>query len=167
MLPIGPDSPLVAPAQTCVLPRPPRERPFVRLRPDRPGRLACVNTRTAWIAYIVLRLVFLAVPFAVLMIIGWPWWLALAVSTLIALSLSIIFLSKPRETASTSIYEWRNRDRTADDVVEDEAVEAAESIGQAAAAETTGIAEPLEAESADPAEPEQPAGSPRPAAGEG
>ncbi len=123
-----------------------------------------MNTRTAWIAYIVLRLVFLAVPFAVLMIIGWPWWLALAVSTLIALSLSIIFLSKPRETASTSIYEWRNRDRTADDVVEDEAVEAAESIGQTGAAETTGVAEPLEAESA---EPEQPADSSRPTAGEG
>lgn len=113
-----------------------------------------MNTRTAWIAYTVLRLLFLAVPFAVLMIIGWPWWLALAVSTLIALSLSIIFLSKSRETASTSIYEWRNRDRTADDVVEDDAVEAAE---------TTEVAAPLEAESAEP----EPADPSRSAAGEG
>jgi hypothetical protein len=82
-----------------------------------------VNTRTAWIVYVVLRLVFFAVPFAVLYLIGWPWWLALVVATLIALSLSVIFLSRQRGTASTSIYDWRNRDRTADDIVEDEALD--------------------------------------------
>ena len=36
----------------------------------------------------------------------------------------MIFLTKPREAAAESIHEWRNRDRTADDLVEDEAVEA-------------------------------------------
>ena len=95
-----------------------------------------VNTRTAWIVYIVLRLVFFAVPFAVLMLIGWPWWLALAVATLVALSLSIIFLSKHRGAASESIYHWRNRDRTVDDIAEDEAIRAhAESSGNAHQAE--------------------------------
>ncbi len=74
----------------------------------------------------MLRIVFFAVPFAVLFFIGWPWWLALAISTLIALALSVIFLSKQRSTASSSIYEWRMRERTADDIVEDEAVDAAD-----------------------------------------
>ncbi len=82
-----------------------------------------VNTGKAWAVYIVLRIVFFAVPFTVLFLIGWPWWLALAVSTLIALALSVIFLSKQRGEASTSIYEWRNRERTADDIVEDEALD--------------------------------------------
>lgn len=71
----------------------------------------------------MLRIVFFAVPFAVLLLINWPWWLALLIATLIALALSVIFLSKQRSEASTSIYEWRNRDRTADDIVEDEIME--------------------------------------------
>lgn len=82
-----------------------------------------MNTGKAWAVYIVLRIVFFAAPFAVFMLIGWPWWLALAVATLIALSLSVIFLSKQRSAASTSIYEWRGRDRTSDDIAEDEALE--------------------------------------------
>lgn len=89
------------------------------------GRISSVNTRSAWAIYILLRLAFFAVPFAVLFLIGWPWWLALATATLIALALSVIFLSKQRGAASTSIYEWRNRDRTHDDIAEDEAVDSA------------------------------------------
>lgn len=78
-----------------------------------------VNTGKSWALYIVLRIVFFAVPFAVLLLINWPWWLALLISTLIALALSVIFLSRQRSEASTSIYEWRNRERTADDIAED------------------------------------------------
>lgn len=82
------------------------------------------KTRTAWITYIALRLLFFAVPFAVLYFLGiWPW-LAVIFAALIGVSLSVIFLSKPRATASESIYDWRTRDRTADDIVEDDAVEA-------------------------------------------
>lgn len=73
----------------------------------------------------MLRVLFFAVPFAALFLIGWPWWLALAVATLVALALSVIFLSKQRGTASTSIYAWRMRDRTADDIDEDEALDSA------------------------------------------
>ncbi|WP_427870385.1 DUF4229 domain-containing protein [Leucobacter luti] len=84
------------------------------------------KTRTAWITYTVVRLMFFAVPFALLYLLGiWPW-LAAIFAALIGVSLSVIFLSRPRETASESIYDWRNRDRTADDIVEDEAVDAAE-----------------------------------------
>lgn len=91
-----------------------------------------MNTGKAWLVYILLRLVFFAVPFAVLMLIGWPWWLALLIATLVALALSVIFLSKQRGAASTSIYDWRNRERTADDIAEDAALEATEGTADEA-----------------------------------
>ena len=96
----------------------------LRVRPDGPGRVNPVkNPRTAWIVYTVLRLLFFAIPFALLYVLGiWPW-LAAVFAALIGVSLSIIFLSKPRATASESIYDWRTRARTADDIVEDEAVD--------------------------------------------
>lgn len=86
-----------------------------------------MSTRSAWIVYSLSRLAFFAVPFAVLMLIGWKWWLSAIVATLVAVSLSVIFLSKPREAAAQSVYDWRNRDRTADDIAEDEAIEAGET----------------------------------------
>lgn len=85
-----------------------------------------VSTRTAWTVYTILRLVFFAVPFSVLYFaLGWSWWLSAIIATIIAFSLSIIFLSRQRETASESIHDWRQRTRTADDIVEDEAVDGA------------------------------------------
>lgn len=93
--------------------------------PECIDRIVGVNTRKAWLVYTALRLLFFVVPFAVIMIIGWSWWVALIVATLVSVSLSVIFLSKPRDAASAGIYEWRTRDRTADDVVEDEAVDEA------------------------------------------
>lgn len=78
-----------------------------------------MNTRKAWTIYIVWRLVFIAVPFAALMLIGWPWWLAAITATLVAVSLSVVLLSKPREIAAESVYDWRHRGHTADNVAED------------------------------------------------
>ncbi|GAB2556612.1 hypothetical protein GCM10027033_12400 [Leucobacter ruminantium] len=89
------------------------------------GRMS--KTRTAWITYIVLRLLLFAVPFGVLYMIGLQPWLAAVFAALIGAALSILLLSKQRATASESIYDWRNRTRTADDIVEDEAVDAADS----------------------------------------
>lgn len=91
-----------------------------------------MNTRTAWIVYSLLRLAFFAVPFAVLMILlplggmgQWPTiFISIAVAALISVALSVILLAKPREAAAESIYDWRNRNRTADDLVEDDAVDA-------------------------------------------
>lgn len=91
-----------------------------------------MKPRTAWIVYSLSRLTFFAVPFAALMLIGWPWWLAAVVSTLAAVSLSIIFLSKQREVASASVHEWRNRERTADDIAEDAALDGVPSDHQIA-----------------------------------
>lgn len=103
------------------------------------------NPRTAWIVYTVLRLLFFAVPFAVLYVLGiWPW-LAAVFAALIGVSLSIIFLSNPRNTASASIYDWRNRERTPDSIVEDEAVEAVEA-GEANDAAHAGETAPADAE---------------------
>lgn len=87
--------------------------------------------RKAWITYTVLRLLFFAVPFAGLYVLGlslgWSMMLAGAVAAIIAMligaSLSILLLSRSREQASESIYDWRNRDRTEDDIVEDAAVD--------------------------------------------
>ncbi|GAA2188884.1 hypothetical protein GCM10009786_19740 [Leucobacter alluvii] len=90
------------------------------------------NPRTAWIVYIVLRLLFFAVPFTVLFLIGLQPWIAAVFAALIGVALSVIFLARPRSTASESIYDWRNRDRTPDDIVEDEAVEARETPSETA-----------------------------------
>ncbi len=92
-----------------------------------------MNTRKAWTVYILLRLLFFAVPFALLVLLlnswGWDYWptalLSTTVAALISVSLSVIFLSQQRGAASESIYEWRNRERTADDLLEDEDVDAA------------------------------------------
>lgn len=82
-----------------------------------------MNIRTAWIVYSLLRIVFFAAPFAALYLMGWPWWLAGITATLVAVSLSVIFLSKPRQEAARSIQRWREKDRTPDDIVEDEAID--------------------------------------------
>lgn len=108
---------------------------MLRSAPCLAGRLSNVNTRKAWTIYILLRLLFFAVPFALLVLLlnswGWPYWptalLSTAIAALVSVSLSVIFLSKPRDIASESIYAWRHRDRTADDVVEDDALDAAGS----------------------------------------
>ncbi|WP_244304445.1 DUF4229 domain-containing protein [Leucobacter viscericola] len=92
------------------------------------------NPRSAWFIYIVLRLLFFVAPFVVLMLLGiWPW-LSAVFAALIGVSLSIIFLAKPRAAASESIYDWRNRERTADDIVEDDALDGAEDPAPAAEA---------------------------------
>ena len=123
----------------------------LRVRPDGPGRVKPVkNPRTAWIVYTVLRLLFFAIPFALLFVLGiWPW-LAAVFAALIGVSLSIIFLSKPRATASESIYDWRNRDRTADDIVEDEAVDISRvessPVAQDPANDEADVARPSDAE---------------------
>lgn len=95
------------------------------------------------------------------MLLGiWPW-LSAIFAGLIGVSLSVIFLSKPRATASESIYDWRNRERTADDIVEDDAVEAVEA--EAAIRVEEGASESTE-ESVTAAAAEEPAGSAEPAA---
>lgn len=81
----------------------------------------------AWFIYILLRLAFFIVPFALLVWLGtvtWlPVWLAAIFAAIIGLALSMLLLSRSRNRASTSIYDWRNRSRTADDIEEDDVIE--------------------------------------------
>ncbi|MBL3688059.1 DUF4229 domain-containing protein [Leucobacter zeae] len=92
------------------------------------------SPRSAWIVYTVLRLVFFAVPFALVYLLGQALGFSQMLSAiigaviagLIGVSLSVIFLSKQRETASESIYEWRQQERTPDSIAEDEAIDAAD-----------------------------------------
>lgn len=94
-----------------------------------------MNTRNNWLIYSTLRIVFFAVPFAVLFWIGWSVWLAALTAALISLALSLLFLSKRRDAASESIYDWRQRTRTADDILEDEVIDALDEQPQT---DTTG-----------------------------
>lgn len=78
--------------------------------------------RSVWV-FVVLRLVFFAVPFAVLYLLNITPWIAAIFAALIGMSLSIIFLSRPKSDVSSSIADWRNRRKTNDEVVEDELLE--------------------------------------------
>jgi hypothetical protein len=57
----------------------------------------------AWLTYTLLRLVFLAVPFFVLWALGFEPWMSAIFAAVIALSLSIIFLSRFRNATSEEI----------------------------------------------------------------
>ncbi len=78
-----------------------------------------------------LRLLFFVVPFGIIYWLGLQLQFSLALSggvaavlaALISLSLSVIFLSRPRAEAAQSIVDWRNRDRTEDDIEEDSALD--------------------------------------------
>lgn len=124
------------------------------------------NPRSAWITYTALRLLFFAVPFALLYVLGLSLQFSMMVSALIAavlaalisVSLSVLLLSKSREVASESIYDWRNRERTADDIIEDDAMDAAEAAGgdaEPVAGEATAD-EPVAGGDADPARSDRP-----------
>ncbi|WP_449283038.1 DUF4229 domain-containing protein [Leucobacter sp.] len=110
------------------------------------------NPRSAWITYTVLRLLFFAVPFALIYLLGLSLRFSLMLSAIVAavfaaligVSLSLLLLTKPREAASESIYDWRNRDRTADDIAEDDAIAAAEGAAPAAGSEDSGSADRAE-----------------------
>ncbi|MEB4614651.1 DUF4229 domain-containing protein, partial [Leucobacter sp. M11] len=84
-----------------------------------------------WAVYSILRVLFFLVPFGLIL------WLTLSMGLMpviagsiaallaaaIGLALSVLFLSKQRSEASASIVAWQQKKRTADDIVEDEAVE--------------------------------------------
>lgn len=91
--------------------------------------------RSFWI-YTVLRILFFAVPFAVLMLlpIGREFfWLSAIFAALIGLSLSIIFLRKPLDDVTSSLAARRAASSApSDEEIEDAAVE-----GTATSSETT------------------------------
>ncbi|WP_281882891.1 DUF4229 domain-containing protein [Agromyces rhizosphaerae] len=85
-----------------------------------------------WVTYTALRLLAFAVPLTVLLIAGVNPWISSLVAALFGLSVSVIFLRRPRDTMSEQIYAARHRETPVvheDDAAEDAAVDAAESAG--------------------------------------
>jgi hypothetical protein len=79
--------------------------------------------------YTVLRLLTFAVPLAVLMLLGITPWIATILAALIGLSVSYIFLQRPREAVSRDLYDLRHgtRKKAADENAEDAVSDAAAS----------------------------------------
>lgn len=108
----------------------------------------------------MLRLLFVAVPFAIVYWLGLQLGfktlvaagIAIVTGALIGVSLSVLFLTNPRQQAAQSIVDWRNRDRTADDIAEDAEIAEGEAAADATIAEGV-TATPAEAvAAADPVE---------------
>ncbi|MEO6825971.1 MAG: DUF4229 domain-containing protein [Microbacteriaceae bacterium] len=94
----------------------------------------------AWVSYSVLRLLFFAIPLAILLLLQITWWIALVAAALIGLCLSYIFLRSPRDRVAQSIYLATHRDApvtNVDDETEDAAVDAAAGAGRPAESEPT------------------------------
>lgn len=73
------------------------------------------------VSYSVLRLLTFAVPLALLLVLGIEPWIATVLAALIGLSVSYIFLRRPREAVSRELYELRHGSKT--QVSEDENAE--------------------------------------------
>jgi hypothetical protein len=83
----------------------------------------------SWVTYTVLRLLAIAVPLVILLLVVpfeyWP--VSVIAAVLIGLCISYIFLSRQRAAVSRELYESRHRKRTAavDDDAEDAEIDAA------------------------------------------
>lgn len=81
----------------------------------------------AWLSYTLLRLAFILVPFFALWFLGFEPWMAAIFAAVIALSLSVIFLSRFRNATSESLAEARikkpsrqSSDESVEDALDDE-----------------------------------------------
>ena len=80
--------------------------------------------------YTVFRLAAFAIPLALLLLLGIEPWIATVLAALIGLSVSYIFLRRPREAVSRDLYDLRHgsKPRRADDEnAEDSVTDAAAS----------------------------------------
>lgn len=87
-----------------------------------------------WLVFTIIRLLLIAVPFAIMLLLGIEPWLSAVLAAVIGLSLSYIFLARRRNKISTAIYEHRQRpknERSEDELREDAAVDALEEQGKA------------------------------------
>lgn len=77
--------------------------------------------------YTALRLLLIAVPLVILLLLQVPWWLAAIIAAIVGLCLSYLLLGARRDAVSTEIYAARSRKArvVADDDVEDAVVDAA------------------------------------------
>jgi L-lactate permease len=71
------------------------------------------------VTYTVLRLLTFAVPLALLLLLNFEPWVATVLAAIIGLSVSYIFLRKPREKVAAELYERRHGNHTPDTQDED------------------------------------------------
>ncbi|MCS0499729.1 DUF4229 domain-containing protein [Protaetiibacter mangrovi] len=74
----------------------------------------------AWIPYTLLRLALFGGTFALLYLVGLPYWLAAIVATVIGLTVAYIFFPTLRNRVSTEFAEGRERARAKQAPVSDE-----------------------------------------------
>ncbi|TDW30399.1 DUF4229 domain-containing protein [Cryobacterium psychrophilum] len=65
----------------------------------------------SWVSYSVYRVLLFAAPLAILLILGIKEWIAAVVAAIVGMSLSFIFLRKPRENVARDLYAARHRDQ--------------------------------------------------------
>lgn len=61
--------------------------------------------------------------FALVLMIGAPWWLAAVIAALMSMAISILTLDKLRSKAAEGLLAWRMKEQTEDSLIEDELIE--------------------------------------------
>jgi hypothetical protein len=76
------------------------------------------------VLFSVIRVALFAVPFAILMAMGIPWWGSALLATVIGACLSYLFLDRQRREVAATLQYWReNSHRDRDNDVENEALD--------------------------------------------
>ena len=73
----------------------------------------------AWLIYTLLRLGVFAVALSIMLLLGYNPYIATGLAAIVALAISLLFLGKQRNAASTAIFESRNKNKDADAEIED------------------------------------------------
>ncbi len=90
-----------------------------------------MSAKKAWVLYTLLRLVFFAVPLAVILLalprhlligLNWGIFFAVGCAAVISLALSLLFLSGLRHRAAQGIEDWRMGAHKADAAAEDKLI---------------------------------------------
>lgn len=104
--------------------------------------------------YTVLRLLLIAVPLVILLLLRVPWWLSAIIAAVIGLCLSYLLLGSSRDKVSSEIYAARTRKAAvpADDEAEDSVVDAVQADGTASNRSAAPSAAPSDAAQSDVAQ---------------
>ena len=96
-----------------------------------PAYTGTVKSIPPVVYYTVFRLAAFAVPLALLLVLGIEPWIATVLAALIGLSISYIFLRRPREAVSRDLYDLRHGSKAGnsdDEAAEDTVTDAAASV---------------------------------------
>ena len=94
----------------------------------------------SWVSYSVYRVLLFAAPLAILLMLGLKEWIAAVIAAIVGMSLSFIFLRKPREKVARDLYAARHREKPVvneDAELEDAALDREERASSPAESATT------------------------------